>query len=62
MATVTRRAALAMHGAGGGLIVLGYGLRNAVEEPDQSRLIALTFADGPGPYTDRLPGILNHYA
>ncbi len=61
MATVTRRAALGMLGAGGGLIGLGYGLRNIVEEPGQSKLIALTFDDGPSPYTDRLLGILNHY-
>ena len=60
MATITRRAALAMLGVGGGLIGLGYGLRNIVEEPDQSKLIALTFDDGPSPYTDRLLGILNH--
>ena len=61
MATVTRRAALGMLGAGGGLIGLGYGLRNIVEEPGQSKLIALTFDDGPSPYTDRLLGVLNHY-
>jgi peptidoglycan/xylan/chitin deacetylase (PgdA/CDA1 family) len=61
MATVARRAALAMLGASGSLIGLGYGLRNIVEEPDRSKLIALTFDDGPSPYADRLLGILNHY-
>jgi hypothetical protein len=40
MATVARRAALAMLGASGSLIGLGYGLRNIVEEPDRSKLIS----------------------
>jgi peptidoglycan/xylan/chitin deacetylase (PgdA/CDA1 family) len=50
-----------MLGAGGGLVGLGYGLRNVVGEPDQSKVVALTFDDGPGPYTDRLLGILNDH-
>jgi peptidoglycan/xylan/chitin deacetylase (PgdA/CDA1 family) len=59
MAKITRRAALAMIGAGGGLVGLGYGVRNIVEEPHHSKVVALTFDDGPSPYTDRLLGILN---
>src|ERR1700688_3423347 len=59
MAKITRRAALVMLGAGGGLVGLGYGVRNIVEEPHQSKVVALTFDDGPSPYTDRLLGILN---
>jgi hypothetical protein len=49
MATVARRAALAMLGASGSLIGLGYGLRNIVEEPDRSKLIARRLTTHPAP-------------
>jgi peptidoglycan/xylan/chitin deacetylase (PgdA/CDA1 family) len=60
MAAITRRTALATLGVGG-LAGLGYGLVNMVGQPDQSKLIALTFDDGPSPYTDRLLSVLDHY-
>jgi peptidoglycan/xylan/chitin deacetylase (PgdA/CDA1 family) len=57
MAAITRRTALATLGVGG-IAGLGYGLVNMV---DQSKLIALTFDDGPSPFTDRLLSVLDHY-